>query len=83
MFQMKTSEEKVDLNFMMQNQNLVSGESRGKGYMVYTTNKQVTESEHRFTGKEVNEYDMSLTVVFFVACNCWIGVTIDSTEATW
>ena len=51
--------------------------------MVYTTNKQVTESEHRFTGKEVNEYDMSLTVVFFVACNCWIGVTIDSTEATW
>ena len=83
MFQMKTSEKKVDLNFMMQNQNLLSRESRGKGYMVYTNKKQVTESEHRFTGKEVNEYDMSLTVVFFVACNCWIGVTIDSTEATW
>ena len=82
-FQMKNAEKKGDLNLMMQNQNLIGGDSRAKGYMLYTNNKQVIETEYRSIGKEVNEYDMSLTIVFFVACNCWIVVTVDLTEAVW
>lgn len=82
-FQMKNAEKKGDLNLMMQNQNLIGGDSRAKGYMLYTNNKQVIETEYRSIGKEVNEYDMSLTIVFFVACNCWILVTVDLTEAVW
>lgn len=80
---MKNAEKKGDLNLMMQNQNLIGGDSRAKGYMLYTNNKQVIETEYRSIGKEVNEYDMSLTIVFFVACNCWIVVTVDLTEAVW
>lgn len=82
-FQMKNAEKKGDLNLMMQNQNLIGGDSRAKGYMLYTNNKQVIETEYRSIGKGVNEYDMSLTIVFFVACNCWIVVTVDLTEAVW
>ena len=82
-FQMKNAEKKGDLNLMMQNQNLIGGDSRAKGYMLYTNNKQVIETEYRSIDKEVNEYDMSLTIVFFVACNCWIVVTVDLTEAVW
>ena len=82
-FQMKNVEKKGDLNLMMQNQNLIGGDSRAKGYMLYTNNKQVIETEYRSIDKEVNEYDMSLTIVFFVACNCWIVVTVDLTEAVW
>ena len=80
---MKNAEKKGDLNLMMQNQNLIGGDSRAKGYMLYTNNKQVIETEYRSIGKEVNEYDMSLIIVFFVACNCWIVVTVDLTEAVW
>ena len=68
---------------MMQYRHSADGGSRAKGHMLCSNNKQLTEHKNHYTGKDVNENDMPLTVVLFVACNCWIGVTINFTLAVW